>query len=178
MGGSTIIQCAVMHESTSETYLGERIHKSGSNKLNIETRIAIGYGRVKTILAMLKESPLGWTRVKAGLILRQAMLINGIISNSESWHGVTMEDVEGLQRVDQALLQRLVSGHAQIPILALYMDLGVLPLKYILASRQILYLQTILNRGDQELTKKLYQAQKSNKKNLVKKTLLNYLKQI
>ena len=166
----------VMHDSSSETYLGDRIHKSGTNKLNIDTRIAKGFGRVKTILAMLKESPLGWTRIKSGLILRQAMLINGIMFNSESWHGVTQEDVHHLQQVDESLLRGLVLGHASIAIPALYLELGALPLKYIWASRRIMYLQTILKRNKTELTKKMYLAQKSDPKkgdfyDLVKKDI-------
>ena len=166
----------IMHDSPSETYLGDRIHKSGNNKLNIDTRIAKGFGRVKTILAMLKESPLGWTRIKSGLILRQAMLINGIMFNSESWHGVTQEDVHHLQQVDESLLRGLVFGHAAIPIPALYLSMGAVPLKYIWASRRILDLQTILKRNCQELTKKMYVVQKSDPKkgdfyDLVKKDI-------
>ena len=56
-----------MHESSAEKYLGDIFHKSGRNSDNIKTRVAKGYVRVNTILAMLQETPLGWARIKAGL---------------------------------------------------------------------------------------------------------------
>ena len=68
----------VMHEASTETYLGDKINISGKNKVNIEVRVGKGFGRVKTIPTMLKEAPLGWTKVKAGLMLRKAMLINAM----------------------------------------------------------------------------------------------------
>ena len=86
-----------MNDSSSEKYLGDIIHKSGNQKANIEARIAKGKGIAKTITAMIQESPLGWSRVKAGLILREAMLINGIMFNAEAWHGVRQEDVDALE---------------------------------------------------------------------------------
>ena len=42
------------------------------------------------VLAIVKEVPLGNWKIKAGLQLRQALLINGTLFNSEAWHGITM----------------------------------------------------------------------------------------
>ena len=44
-----------MHESSAEKYLGDIFHKSGKNGENIKTRIAKGYVRVNTILAIGPE---------------------------------------------------------------------------------------------------------------------------
>ena len=152
-----------MKEATSDTYLGDKIHNSGNNKANIETRAAKGFGKVKTILAMLKEAPLGKARVQAGMILREAMLLNGILYNSEAWHGITTADVAVLERVDEALLRGVVGGHSKLPLTALYLECGAVPIRFILMSRRIIYLQAILKRDDSELLKKLYEAQKVNK---------------
>ena len=152
-----------MKETKTDKYLGDTIDSTGKIKQNIKLRIAKGHSRVKVILAMLKESPLGWTRVKAGLVLRKAMLINGIMFNSESWHGVVEEDIRNLERVDEALLRGLVSGHAGLPLPSLYLALGVAPLRHIWAARRIMYLQTILKRNNNEMTKKMYIVQKTNK---------------
>ena len=152
-----------MKEATSDTYLGDKIHNSGNNKANIETRVAKGFGKVKTILAMLKEAPLGKARVQAGMILREAMLLNGILFNSEAWHGITTADVASLEKVDEALLRGVVGGHSKLPIAALYLECGAVPIRFIFMSRRIMYLQAILKREDSELLKKLYEAQKVNK---------------
>ena len=108
---------------------------------------------MNTILAMVKEAPLGWRKIRAGLELRKAMLVNNMLFNSESWHGLGHTDIAAFKKVDLALLRGLTNGHSKIPIPALYLDLGVQPLRFTLAARRILYLHTILNRGENELTK-------------------------
>ena len=151
-----------MKDSKSEKYLGDIIHKSGSSKPNIARRLARGWGKVNEILAIVKEAPLGKWRIKAGLQLRKALLINGTLFNSEAWHGITLGQVKAFEKVDEALLKGLVLGHSKIPIPALYMETAQLPLRFILACRRILFLQTILHRGPEELIRKVYEAQKMN----------------
>ena len=145
-----------MHEATSDKYLGDRVHKSATNKSNIEERTAKGIGIVNHIMAIVKEVPLGWRRVKSGLILRQAMLINGVLFNTEAWHGVKEADIEAFEKVDESLLRSLIKGHPKGPVAALYGELGQTPVRYIWASRSILYLQTILKRDQKELTNKIF----------------------
>ena len=152
----------VMHEASSEKYLGDIIHKSGKNKVNIEARISKGHNRVNTILAMLAEAPLGWATIKAGLRLRKPLLLNAMMFNSEAWHNFGLKDIEAFEQVDLNLLRGLVKGHAKIPCPAIYLELGQEPLRFIIASRRILYLHTLLTRQDTELTKKTYLAQKAD----------------
>jgi hypothetical protein len=52
-----------------------------------------------------------------------------------------------------------VKGHAKMPIPALYLESGQVPKQFVLASRRILYLQTILKRDATELTSKILKAQ-------------------
>ena len=151
-----------MHEASSEKYLGDIFHKSGKNKENIASRIAKGYSRVNTILALITEAPLGWAKIKAGLRLRKAMLVNAILFNSECWHNFSEDDVKDFERVDQALLRGLANGHSKMSIPALYLELGQEPLRFVLATRRIMYLHTLVNRGDSEVTKKTYLAQKAD----------------
>ena len=149
-------------ESSQETYLGDKIHNSGNNQINVENRIAKGYGKVNTILAMVKDAPLGWWRIKAGLKLRKAMLVNSMLFNSECWHGIKLADIEKFEKVDEFLLKGLTNSHSKIPLPALYMDLGVEPLRFTWAARRIMYLHTLLTRDQTELTNKIYKAQKED----------------
>ena len=64
------------------------------------------------------------------------------------------------ERVDEHLLRSLVKGHSKLPLEFLYLEAGAMPIKYILKCRRILYLQTILQRPEEELTRRVYDAQK------------------
>ena len=142
-----------METSDREKYLGEIFNKNGSPKMNIEERRHKGYGIVSEILAILREVPLGSHKMEIGLMLRQAMLINGIL------HAVTEEDIKGLEKVDEHLLRSIVNGHAKTPLEFIYLETGALPIRFIIASRRMMYLQTILKRPDNELIKRIFKAQ-------------------
>ena len=151
-----------MKQSKAEKYLGDIVHENANNKTNIEQRTAKAWGKVNEILAIVKDAPLGWWRIKAGTLLRQALFINATLFNSEAWHGVNKAQVEAFEKVDEALLRGLVLGHAKVPIPALYLETGMMPIRFILACRRILYLQTILQRAPGELIRKVFEAQKAD----------------
>ena len=73
-------------------------------------------------MAIVNEVPLGHWRVDAGLNLRQAMLLNGILFNSEAWHNVSQNDLILLEKVDEALLRGLLNAHSKIPLGALFLE--------------------------------------------------------
>ena len=151
-----------MHESKSEKYLGDIVHNSGSLKPNIARRLSRGWGRVTEIIAIIKEAPLGRKRIEAGLLLRKSLLINATLFNSEAWHGLTNSQIKAFEKIDEALIKGLTESHAKIPVPAIYLETGQVPIRYILACRRILYLQNILQRNDNELVKKVYLAQKAD----------------
>ena len=82
-----------MKLSEQEKYLGDQLSKACKIKATIDDRVTKGYGIVSEITAILEEIPLGIYRVEMGLKLRQAMLVNGLLFNSESWHSVTNDDI-------------------------------------------------------------------------------------
>ena len=110
-------------QSSQQTYLGDKIHKSGRLRPTIDARVAKGSGAVTTILAILNDIPLAHWRVEAGLQLRQAMFLNGTLFNSESWHGITNGELDNIEKVDEALLRGILKAHAKIPREALYLKL-------------------------------------------------------
>jgi hypothetical protein len=95
-----------------------------------------------------------------GMILREAMLINGILYNSEAWHGVTKKHINALQAIDESLLRGILKAHAKTPREFLYLELGAVPLKWIIMQRRLNYQKTIIDRAENELIKKVYNAQK------------------
>ena len=149
-----------MGQSNQEKYLGDVVDKSGKVRANIEERKAKGYGMLANIMAIINEVPLGHWKVDAGLQLRQAMLINGIRFNSEAWHNVSQDDLKILEKVDQALLRGILNADSKIPLEPLFLESSSIPIRFIVSSRRMMYLHHILQRGEEELIRKVYQAQK------------------
>ena len=157
-----IVHGEAIKNSKNAKYLGDILSNSGSNKPNIAKRLSRGWGRVSDILGLVSEAPLGRWKIKSGLLLRKSLLINAILFNSEAWHNFTLTQIEAFEKIDEALLRGLVLGHSKLPVPALYLESGQVPIRYIMAVRRILFLQTILHRDENELIKKVYMAQKED----------------
>jgi hypothetical protein len=93
-----------MYESTKEKYLGDILDESGKIRQTVEERRGKGFAIVNEILAILEEVPLGKYKMEIDLELRQAMLLNGVLFNSEAWHNVTEKEMKRLEEVDEYLL--------------------------------------------------------------------------
>ena len=118
-----------MEESKSGKYLGDIVHNSGSIKPNMARRLSRGWSRVSEILALVKEAPLGKKRIEAGLLLRKSLLINATMFNSEAWHGLTKSQIIAFEKIDESLIKGLMVSHAKIPIPALYLETGQVPIQ-------------------------------------------------
>ena len=151
-----------MEVSHEVKYFGDILHENGKPKATILQRINRGYAISGQILALLKELPLGNLRTEVGLALRQAWLINGILYNSEVWHGLKENDINNFLAIDKYLLRGLVNSHAKAPVEHLYLEMGALPIPHVMRARRLIYLQTILKRHESELTRRVFMSQKLN----------------
>ena len=151
-----------MEDSLEVKYLGDILHENGKSKATILERINRGYAISGQILALLKELPLGNLKTEVGLALRQAWLINGILYNSEVWHNLRECDINNLAAIDKYLLRGLVDSHSKTPVEHLYLEMAALPIPHVMRARRLIYLQTMLKRHDNELTKRVYMSQKLN----------------
>ena len=62
----------------------------------------------------------------------------------------------------RCLHRKILSAHPKIPLEALFLETMSIPIRYVLASRRILYLHAILQRDKNEMIRKVYDAQKNN----------------
>ena len=152
----------VMSNSMQETYLGDKIHQSGLLKPTILSRVSKAFGAIRKILAIVNEIPLAHWRIEAGLKLRQAMFLNGTLFNSEAWQGITDNEVEILEKADKALLRSLINAHSKMPVEALFLETGTIPIRYVLKSRRLCYLKVILQKDSEELVSEIFNAQKAD----------------
>ena len=92
------------------------------------------------------------------------------MTNSEVWHNFKMKHVQSLESSDLHLLKTILNAHSKTASEAFYLEMGILPLRFVLAKRRLMYLWHILSREKTELIYKIYFAQKckSNKGDWVK----------
>ena len=132
-----------MKDSQKEKYLGDSINEKGTLKDTIENRIAKGWAYVSEIGAILSEFPFGSKKIQVGLMLREAMFLNGVLHSSEAWHGLTATQIAQIELVDHHLMRTILGAHSKTPTEFLYLETGALPVKYVITSRRLNYLKHI-----------------------------------
>ena len=106
---------------------------------------------------------LGFFFYKIAFTLRDAKLLNGIKTNAEVWNNLKSKHVEVLDDVDLMLQKKILNAHCMTAKEAFYLETGLMPIKFMICKRRMLYLWNILHRAENELLKRFYDAQ-----NLVK----------
>ena len=91
--------------------------------------------------------------------MRMSLLSSSLISNSESWVGLTKKNITDLETVDEQLLRKILSAHSKTPKELLYLELGALPVRFILMSRRINFLWYLINDKEESLLKRFFKAQ-------------------
>ena len=150
----------VMKKESSGPYLGDIISSDGSIDLTIENRRQRGVGIISQITGIINNVSLGVHYFSIALALRECMFVNGLLFNSEVWYSVKAKHLETLENIDQILLRKMFKAHSKTALEALFLEAGIIPLRFIIAKRRLMYLWTILQRPEEEMLKKVYKTQK------------------
>ena len=110
------------------------------NHENIKERTTKGVGIVSSIISILKELYLGELYFEAAILFRDTLFLSSILLNAESWVNLTKGDIEELESLDRTYLRRILEVPSSTPIPALYLELGVIPISFIIQAKRIMFL--------------------------------------
>ena len=123
-------------------------------------------------MGILSTVDMGVHKVEAGLMLRQAILINSMFFTAEVWSGLTEKHLARMEVVDSSLLRRLTGGHSKSALEFNHLETGTLKLRHILSHSRLMFHHEILTRDDNETLRKVYKKQKEEPLKLDWYTLL------
>ena len=154
-----------MEEKIDEKYLGDIISVDGRNIKNIKARVAKGKGINSRIMSILNGIPFGQYYFEVALILRNSLLVSSLLCNSESWYNLTKAEVNLIESVDLQLLRNVFNVPKSTPKEMFYLEMGCLPLRYLIKKRKILFLHYILNENQNSMIYRFLMTQiKTSKK--------------
>ena len=143
----------------SEKYLGQVMSSDSKNTNNIAMLRNKGMGIQNRIIQMLEKMPGGEYHFEISVILRNAMLISSILTNSKVWYGVTKSDIEQLEQIDEMWMRNLFECSQNVPKDLLYLELGLTPISYIIKGRKQMFLHHILQQKEISLLYQFFMAQ-------------------
>ena len=139
-----------IEEKESEKYLGQILSKDGSNTKNIENRANKGIGITNKIENILENNPGGKYHFEIAVLIRNACLISSLISSSETWYDLKESELRKLEKCDENLLRKILKCSNQVPHEILYLELGLIPIRYIIILRRTAYLQEVLKQSNKK----------------------------
>ena len=92
-------------------------------------------------------------------ILRNSLLISSILSNSEVWYGVTQSDTNQLEQVDEMWFRNLFLCSRNVPKDLLYLEMGLVPISYIIKERRLMFLHHVLQQKTDSIVFRFFIAQ-------------------
>ena len=146
----------------SDVYLGDVISASGSNTQNIKARISRGNGILAQIRKYLETVSFGAHFFKIALLLRESLFLSSILTNSESWYGLTKSEITDLESLDLVFFRSLFEVPQTTPTVAFYLETGSLTIGTILKVKRINYLHYLVKLDKTEMLSKFFVAQWDN----------------
>ena len=151
-----------MKEVEEKKYLGDILTKDGKNIINIKTRTNKAQGNVNKMVNTLDERPYGRHRFKAAKLMRDAILLSGLLTNSESWINVSKKDLDDLEKPDFTLQKKILSATGNPSKCFTKLELGILPVRYVFMKKRLNFLHYILNESMDSIMKQVYDTLKED----------------
>ena len=112
-------------------------------------------GNVDKIIFSLIERPYGKHAFKAALLMRQGLMISGMLTNAETWINITEADITKLTMPDTILQRQLLSVSGNPSKVFICLELGLIPLRYVMMAKCLDLLHYILNENTKSAISKV-----------------------
>ena len=112
------------------------ISADGSNTANIKARVSKGNGILSQIRNYLETVSLGAHYFKIALLLRESLLLNGILTNCDSWYGLSESEISDLESLDLAFFRMLFEVPQTVPTVSLFLETGSFSISTIIKVRR------------------------------------------
>ena len=110
-------------------------------------------------MSKLEKITVGEYYFPTALLLRESIFLNGILTNAETWYGVTKAELKPLEDLDILLLRQILNTQISVPTESLYLELGCQDIQTILKARRINYLHYLLTSNPDSMLTKFFNVQ-------------------
>ena len=148
---------SLMELVLEDTYLGDVVQADGKNTSNIQNRVSKGLGKISQIMNILETVSFGNCYYQIALNLREAIFLNGILTNADSWYNVTKGEIEQIEMVDRLLLRRILVVRTSTPNEALCLDIET-----IVKGMRLKFLHSLVNQDKNCMLYKFFIVQWEN----------------
>ena len=121
-------------------YLGDHFNRQGNNSDFCKERVTKVEGTIIELCSLCKGINMGNKQIESMSLLYKTVFITRLIYNSEAWSNLTPKGYLTLQTSQLSYLRNVLEVSKATPIAAMYFELGILPVRYEIEIKQLLFL--------------------------------------
>ena len=142
-------------------YVGDILQANGRNSELIKDRVTRGMKVMLQIEAVMSEIPFGIHTMIVYLLLYRALFLSSTLFNAQAWRNLAEKDILQLQTLQLKLLKKTLKLPSSISSSFIFLELGVLPIRYEIHKRQLSFAHHIANLPHDDPVYQLYTNMKS-----------------
>ena len=96
------------------------------------------------------------------MVLRESLFLSSLLLNSEAWVNYTEKEIRILEQCDELLLSTILECDANTSNAFKYLELGIIPLRFDIMKRKLMFLQYILKQNKESMIYKIFKAIEEN----------------
>ena len=146
-----------LKDTIQTKYLGCMLSNDGSNSQNIKIKVNKAFGTRNVIKTLIKG--LEKYTVESGIVYFKSLLRGSMLFATEVMLNLSVKDVKLIEKSEEATLRDLVKTQCSAPRHILYLELGIVPARFVIKQRKVMYLKHILMQNESSLLKKVVNAQ-------------------
>ena len=149
----------ILEEVCATKIVGDVVNNKGNRNGLVEDRIKRCKSIVANMLATCSEVTCGLYYVHVMLLLYKSVFVQTMVFNSGVWSRLSTTNFKALETAQLKCLKRFMRCAASTPNCFVYLELGVLPMKYEIHSRQLKFLFHVLTLKSTNPVLRMYQQQ-------------------
>ena len=108
-------------------------------------------------MSILEDICFGKYYFEIAIILRDSLLVNSILTNAEAWYDLKKSEIKSLKKVDDSFIRKVLEAPKTTPKEMLYLEMGVIPIRFTIISRRLTFLHYILNQEKGSIIKDCFE---------------------
>ena len=93
------------------------------------------------------------------VLFRNSKLVNSKLCSIETLYGLTSTHIEQLEKCDRLLMRKVFNCISTTAIEAYYLEANILPFRYIIIARRLMFYWSILHKSESELVRQVLHTQ-------------------
>ena len=149
----------LIEETEKQKYLGFILSCKGDNMINIKNLKNKSIGIIRKLFNKLESLKLRKYYFECALIFLNVMLRSSILYASETYYGLTEQQIRQIERIEEEFLRKLFKTSKGCPIAQLYLESGHIPARFQIFKNRLLFLKYILEQDSNSLINKFLKLQ-------------------